>query len=268
MISHTDPVQDDSIQVRVHGPCGTIILNRPQKKNALTQSMVEQMQLAFSDLHQEKKVRVVVVTGASTAFSAGMDLQEIQDAMRDEVAQQKWFEDCTAQQRLLETMLRFPKPILAAVNGPALGFGATLVLASDIVIGTESATFGFPETTRGLVPGFATPLLAFRLGAGLSADRLMRGNLLTGMEALSLGIYHTLVPEDLVWAKSAEIAESHESHSATALAMSKRLLNETVGESLFTQLSAAAAATASARTTEAASEGIQAFLEKREPEWP
>lgn len=268
MISHTDPVQDDSIQVKVHGPSGTVILNRPAKKNALTQSMIDQIQLALSDLHQEKKVRLVVITGAADAFSAGMDMQEIKDAMSDSRAQQKWFDDCSAQQQLLETMLRFPKPIVAAVNGLALGFGATLALASDIVIGTEKAAFGFPETSWGLVPGFAAPLLAFRLGAGLSADRLMRGNILTGSEALSLGIYHTLVPEDLVWAKASEIAQEQQKQSPLAVAMSKRMLNETVGEKLFTQLAAGAAATASARTTEAAAEGVQAFLEKREPEWP
>lgn len=230
--------------------------------------MVEQIQLGLSDLHQEKKVRAVVFTGADSTFSSGTDLQELKDVMSDEQSQKIWFDDCVAQQRLLETILRFPKPIIAAVNGPALGFAAAIVLASDIVIGTENATFGFPETSRGLVPGLAAPLLAFRLGAGVAADRLLRGNILSGSEALSLGIYHTYVQEDLVWAKSSDIAQQQVSNSATAIAMSKRLLNETIGEQVFTQLSAGAAATASARTTEAAAEGIQAFLEKREPDWP
>lgn len=267
VISHTDPVQDDTVQVRVNGPSGTLIMNRPEKKNALTQSMVAQLQLGLSDLHQEKKVRAVILTGAGAAFSSGTDLQEVHESMSDEQAQQRWFEDCQAQQQLLETLLRFPKPVIAAVNGPALGFAAALVMASDIIIGTEAATFGFPETRRGLVPGFAAPLLAFRLGAGIAADRLLRGDLLNGSEAVSIGVYHSLVTERLVWAKASELAQQQEKTSATAAAMSKRLLNETVGEQVFKQLSAGAAATAAARTTEAASEGVNAFLEKREPEW-
>ena len=154
------------------------------------------------------------------------------------------------------------------MNGPALGFAAAIVMASDIVIGTEHATFGFPETERGLVSGFAAPLLAYRLGAGIASDRVLRGNILNGSEALSIGIYHSLVPKDLIWAKASEIAQLQEKKSATAISMTKKLINETVGETLFKQLSAGAAATASARTTESAKEGIQAFLEKREPEWP
>lgn len=268
MISHTDPVEDGCVQVRVHGPSGTVIINRDEKRNAITRNMVEQMKLALSDLHQEKKVRAVILTGTGATFSSGTDMQELQNTMSDKESQAKWFEDCVAQKELLEALLRFPKPVVAAVNGPALGFAAAIVMASDIVIGTEHATFGFPETERGLVSGFSAPLLAYRLGAGIAADRILRGNILNGSEALSIGIYHSLVPNDLIWAKASEIAQQQEKKSATAISMTKKLFNETVGEKLFTQLSTGAAATASARTTESAKEGIAAFLEKREPEWP
>lgn len=277
MISHTDPIEDGRVQVKVHGACGTILLNRPEKCNAICRSMLEQINLALSDLHQEKKVRAVVLTGAGNHFSAGTDLSEIRNdfpvdtnpiSTAAQAAQQTWFQDCQAQQRVLESILRFPKPVIAAVNGAALGFAATLVLASDIVIGCENATVGFPETARGLVSGFAAPLLSFRLGTSIAADRLLRGDSLGGSDSLSMGIFHLLVKPDVVWARAQELATEQAKKSATAVAMSKRMLNETVGERLFTQLSAGAAATASARTTEEAVEGVNAFLEKREPEWP
>ncbi len=268
MISHTDPVDDGRVQVRVHGSSGTVIFNRDEKRNAISRNMIEQMKLALSDLHQEKKVRAVILTGAGETFSSGTDLLELKDTMSDEGSQGIWCQDCVAQKELLESILRFPKPVVAAVNGPALGFAAAIVMACDVVIGTDRATFGFPDTERGLVSGFAAPLLAFRLGAGIAADRVLRGNLLNGSEALSIGIYHSLVPQDLIWAKASEIAKLQEKKSSAAISMTKKLINETIGESLFTQLSTAAAATAAARTTESAKEGVSAFLEKREPEWP
>ena len=244
------------------------MLNRPAKKNAISTRMLADMKQAFDDLHQEKKVRGVIVTGAGDAFSSGTDLLEIKDAMNDENVQSKWFADCMAQKDLIEAMLRFPKPIIAAVNGPAMGLGAALVMASDLVVGTEKALIGFPETRRGLVAGIAAPLLAFRLGSSLAADFLLRAEPASAQECLAVGVYRWIVNEDLVWAKADALARDMCSKGPAAISLTKRLLNETIGEHLFTQLSSGAAATASARTTESAAEGIQAFLEKRDPAWP
>ena len=271
MISHAEifgEPEPDGLTVRVDGLSGTIILSRPERKNAISRNTLLGLKQAFDDLHQEKKVRGVILTGAGDVFSAGTDLHEIRNTQHDENPQEKWFADCMAQKELIEIMLRFPKPVIAAVNGPALGFGASLVLAADIAIGTENATFGFPETLRGLVPGIAAPLLSFRLGCSVAADFLLRSELATGTECKELGIYRTIVSEDLVWAKADAIARDLAGKNPTAISITKRLLNETVGEQLFTQLSAGAAATASARTTDGAQEGVAAFLEKREPEWP
>ena len=271
MIRHNESFEDSSgnlVRVRVHDSSGTIILERPDKRNAISRAMIAQLRLALEDLHQEKNVRAVILTGAGDCFSAGTDLSEIRDSMRDDDAQSRWFADCVAQKELVESMLRFPKPIIAAVNGPALGLGATLVLASDLAVGTEKATFGFPETQRGLVSGIATPLLSFRLGAMVAADFLLRGEVADSGDCHRLGLYRWIVGEQLVWAKADAIARDLTGSAAEAVAMSKRLLNETVGESLFTQLSAGAAASATARTTEAASEGIAAFLDRRRPQWP
>lgn len=269
MISHSELYSaDDAIKVRVDGCSGTIILNNAAKKNAITRNMVQQLSEAFSDLHQEKRVRGVILTGSEDVFSSGTDLAEIRDTMKENDPQQIWMADSMEQKDLIEKMLRFPKPIVAAVNGPALGLGASLVLASDFAVGTSSAQFGFPEAQRGLVPGMAAPLLAFRLGAAAAADFLLRAEISCPDDCLPLGIYRWTVDHDLVWAKADGIVRDLTSNDPSAISMTKRLLNETIGESLFMQLSAGAAAMASARTTQSAKEGIDAFLGKREPEWP
>lgn len=271
MISQNDSrsgFNEDGIKVKVHGASGTIVLDRPHKKNAVTRRMLTAIIEAFNDLHQEKRVRAVILAGAGDAFCAGTDLAEIHQTMQDEHAQQSWFADCMAQKELIELMLRFPKPIISAVSGPALGFGATLVLASDIVVGTEQSSFGFPEARRGLVSGLAAPLLTFRLGATVAADFLLCSEVADGKRCHELNIYRWLVAHELVWAKADALARELSTSAPAAVTMAKRLMNETIGEPLFTQLASGAATTATARTTESAAEGVKAFVEKREPEWP
>lgn len=256
------------VQVKVHDHVGTIVLNRPDRRNAITRQMLADLLQAFEDLHGQRKVRAVVLTGAGSAFCAGMDLSEMLETSKADNALAMWHHDAVAYRDVVECMLRFPKPIIVAVNGPAVAGGAGLVLAADIVVAGNSAKFGLPEPLRGLVAGLVSPLLAFRVGGGLSAYLLLTAEILEAEEAKARGIYHELVPVDLVWARAAEIAGQCARCAPEALQLTKKMLNETIGEHLSTLLSAGAAASATARTTEAAAEGLAAFLEKREPVWP
>lgn len=257
-----------TLQVRVDGPCGTVIIRWPDRRNALSRSLIDQLREALEDLHRTKSVRAVVLTGAGSVFSAGTDLKELQSSLSADNAQQLWLQDAQQICDLLVAMLRFPKPLIAAVNGPALGTGLALVGACDLVLAAESATFGSPEPDRGLVAGVTVPLLAFRLGAGPAASILFRGTPVSAPEAHRLGLVHELVPFDLLWAKAHALVTEISQGNAMSLALTKRILNEEVGEALPTQLSNAAAIAASARTTEEAREGLTAFLEKRPPRWP
>lgn len=256
------------VKVKVHAPAGTIVINRPDRRNALSRELLAELQQAFGDLHLEKKVRAVVLTGAGAAFCAGMDLAQMRETSEQQDAQQMWRDDAVLYRDLIETMLQFPKPIIAAVNGPAVAGGAGLVLASDLVIGSPAARFGLPEPRRGIVAGLVAPLLAFRVGGGHAANLLLSARLIDAQQAERIGLYHELVAEDLVWARACELAGEVALSSASALQLTKRMLNETIGESLGTMLSAGAAVSATARTTEDAAEGLAAFLEKREPVWP
>jgi methylglutaconyl-CoA hydratase len=255
------------VDVKKHVPSGTIILNRPDRRNALSRQLLTELQQALSDLHQEKKVRAVILTGAGTAFCAGMDLAEMRETARTENAQEQWYKDAVLYQELVETMLRFPKPLIAAVNGPAIAGGAGLVLASDLVVASETATFGLPEPRRGLVAGLVSPLLAFRIGGGPAAKILLLAEPISAAEALHVGLYHEVVAGEVVWARAQELAGQIAKGAPESVQLTKRMLNETIGEHLFIQLAAGAAASATARTTEAAAEGLAAFLEKRDPVW-
>jgi methylglutaconyl-CoA hydratase len=259
---------ENAIRVKVVPPSGTIVLDRPQKKNALSRLMFLHLLRAFEDLHQQKNVRAVILTGAGDAFCAGADIAEMHATYGTEDVFEQWHRDALQYRELLLYMLRFPKPIIAAVNGPAAGAGAGLILASDLVVGTSQASFGFPETRRGIVAGISAPLLAFRAGAGRAAYLLLTGRLVDAQTALQMGIYHQVVKQDLVWAVAHEEAQQATQASGEALQLTKKMLNETIGEQLEMLLSAGAAVAATSRTTEAAEEGIRAFVQKRPPEWP
>ncbi len=256
------------IQVKVHAPVGTISIHRDEKRNALTRSMIVELHQAFRDLHGEKKVRAVVLTGSGSAFCSGLCLEEMNEIIQEDDNFQRWHQDTTELSDLLHVMLRFPKPIIAAVNGPALGFGAGLVLASDIVIAGPDATFGFPEPKRGIVSGLCAPLLHFRVGGRHAARLLLTAEAISAERAVQIGAYDEIVATRQLWARGAELATQIQESAAEALQLTKRNLNETVGEQLEMLISLGAAASATSRTTEAAKEGLRAFVEKREPNWP
>jgi methylglutaconyl-CoA hydratase len=256
-----------TVIVKVNLPSGTIILNRPDKRNALSRQMIADLVQAFDDLHGERRVRAVILTGSGTAFCAGMDLAEMQETARQPDSLRQWHEDAVIYRELIDKMLLFPKPIIAAVNGPAVAGGAGLVLASDIVIAAPEARFGFPEPRRGIVAGMVSPLLVFRIGASQAANLLLTARSIEAGEAQRIGLYHEIVSGDLIWARGNEIAGEIAKSAPEALQLTKKLLNEMIGEHLATLLSAGAAASATSRTTDAAREGLAAFLEKREPKW-
>jgi methylglutaconyl-CoA hydratase len=256
------------VRINIHQHAGTLILNRPERRNALNRAMLAELNQALGDLHMQRSVRAVIITGAGPAFCAGMDLQEMLDTSREEDARQRWQADADLYRELLEAMWRFPKPLIAAVNGPAVAGGAGLVLACDIVIASNEARFGLPEPLRGIVAGMVAPLLCFRLGGGQAARLLLSAMTVDASEAHRIGLFHELVGPDQLWPRAVEVAAHCSRCASESLQLTKRLLNEMIAEHLPTLLTAGAAVSATARTTEAAAEGLAAFLEKREPKWP
>ena len=256
------------LKVQVHEPSATIILNRPEKRNALSRAMLADLAGAFDDLHAKREVRAVILAASGPVFCAGMDLAEMAETSKSADAAEQWYSDSVVYRDLLETMLRFPKPLIAAVGGPALAGGAGLVLACDMVVASDAATIGLPEPRRGIVAGMVAPLLAFRAGAGHAAYLLLSAKTVAAPEAQRMGLFHEVVAADHLWPRCNQLAAECAACAPEALLLTKRMLNETIGEQLTTLLSAGAAVSATARTTLAAAEGLKAFLEKRDPVWP
>jgi enoyl-CoA hydratase/carnithine racemase len=256
------------VRIHLHEHVATVMLNRPERRNAISRQLMAELSQAFDDLHLQRSARAVILTGSGSAFCAGMDLEEMRTTASSPDPHTQWHEDTAQYQALLEQMLLFPKPIVAAVNGPAVAGGAGLVLACDVVVAADTATFGLPEPLRGLTAGVVSPLLTFRIGGGYASYLLMTARTINAAEAHRIGLFQEVVPADHLWPRAVELGAQCARCAPESLQMTKRMLNETIGESLTTLLSLGAAVSATARTTEAAAEGIAAFLEKRAARWP
>jgi enoyl-CoA hydratase/carnithine racemase len=168
---------------------------------------------------------------------------------------------------LYEAMLIYPKPIIAAVDGAALGAGLGLLLACDLVVGSHRLTLGLPAPRHGLVSGMVAPLLCFRAGASTAARLLLGDDWLDSQEAHRLGLVHHLVEPNQVWVRAQQWGEKIQTCAPQSQLLTKRMLNEVVGENVLSWLTSGAAMTASACTTDAAAEGLRAFIDKRGPKF-
>lgn len=257
----------DHVEIRKDLPSGTIIINRPERRNALTPRVVNELQTAFQDLHGEKKVRGVILTGGGDHFCAGTDLVHLHEQMQCPDPESFWQEEIPDLRALFETILLFPKPIVAAVAGDVRGTGLALMLACDYVVSTEGSTFGLPEVRRGLLPGFAAPLLMRRCSAGFANRLIMTGASVDVERALAESMIDESVTNDLVWARAQQLIGDLVSSAPTSLQLARQLINQTIDEHLFTQLSLGAANTAAARSTDDARKGVEAFVNKSTVTW-
>lgn len=265
------------IDTKVNAPIGTIVLDRRDARNAVSMAMADELRQAIGDMHQEQRVRAVVLTGAGDTFCMGRDLDEIAADALEAIAEerseieipspQEWGEQELDFGDLLKELLTFPKPVIAALNGPVAGFGVALAFACDCVIATDAAQLSLPSPRHGLIDGFAVPIVAHRFSAGLAARLAVLGETFDAPSALQQGLYRELVEHDLLWARAAELVAAGCEASPQAIDLTKRLLIETVGEKLLTDLSVAAAANATVRTTAAAREGLKAVADGRLVDW-
>ena len=259
----------DLVNVKVHAPTATIILDRATADNRLDERLIEQFSQALDDLHQERKVKAVVLTGAGANFCCGLDLHELHSytQLNELEAMPLWILSWQRLAELIEKMLRFPKPIVAAVDGQAAGAGLSLALASDLVIASQSATFSAPTVQQGIVPGVLAPLAIHRLGSALASRLLYTSQAFSAAEAHQQGWVAQVVNSDQIWVAANECANRCTQAPLQTISAVKRLLNETIAEQLFNQLSVGAATAATVASTEAGVEGLKAAIEQRAPKW-
>ncbi len=242
----------------------TVELNRPEALNAMNTAMGEDLLRCFEGFQWDKTVRAVVFTGAGEkAFCVGGDLKE-RLGMTDEAwrAQHLIFEQGAAR------VLHCPVPVVAAVEGFALGGGCELAVLSDMIVASESAAFAVPEVTRGIFPGIGgTQLLPRIIGSPMAKEMIFTGRRVDAREAKALGLVNHLVPKGQARAKALEIAATIAENGPIAVRQAKKAINWGAETDLETGMALAIEAYNNTVTTDDRVEGVRAFNEKRKPEF-
>jgi len=247
------------LHVTRDGAVATIRVNRP-KANAVNPAMIEEFLTLLRPLAAEPAVRCVVITGTGRFFIAGADIAVMRDlSVANQAKMRRWIDV----QRVIE---QAPKPVVAAMNGHALGGGAELALACDLRVLSSEATFGFPEMRLGLFPGAGGSQRLPRLVGPHMAKRLMiEGESLTPQRALELGLVDLVVEQAEFDTMVAERARRLAAQPTAAIGLLKRVVDEGYGLPVEQALEREERGVADLTGTADAAEGLQAFLDKRAP---
>jgi methylglutaconyl-CoA hydratase len=260
-------MSESFVRFEIDQSVARISLDRPARRNALTNQMLQQMTGLVRTIAENDQVRVIVVAAEGPVFCAGMDLAEMQQRASAAKGPDAWLGDALAYHDLLLSILDAPQPTLAVVQGPALAGGMGIVLACDLVLAVEGAFFALPEPQRGITASMVTPLLAFRVGAGCASYLLLSGQCVSAPQLHRWGIFHEVVGENELENRTREWIQTILTGSPTALAATKRQIREFANADLTGQLRRAALLSAESRGTADAREGLQAFFDKRRPSW-
>lgn len=255
----------ETLIVERRGAAALITLNRPDVLNAISIQMRCELRGALEKFRDAHDVHVVILTGAGDkAFSAGMDLAEFRKLTEKmtlhELRRFRWREH--------EGITDFDKPIIAAVNGLAIGGGSELALLCDFILAAQTATFGFAEVKRGLMPGNgATQRLPRRIGKSKALELMLTGRTINADEALALGMVDQVVAPDQLLNQALALGEEIASNAPLAVRSIKAAVTRGADMPLQEGLELERDLAVFLYSTEDAQEGPRAFLEKRKPSW-
>jgi methylglutaconyl-CoA hydratase len=246
--------------------CGiaTITLNRPDKRNALSFQLVEEILAALDEIERSDAL-VAILTGAGKAFCAGLDLDELKSLIGKTHAEN--VEDSRRMVRIFRRLYDFPKPTIAAVNGAAIAGGTGLATMCDFTLATPDTKFGYTEVRIGFVPAIVSSILVWQVGHKLARDLLLSGRIFDATEAHRFGLVNEIVPADRLMARARELAAQLMENSPTSVRQTKKLINGFIANALDQQIEDAVEQNAGIRQTADFREGVSSFLEKRRPRW-
>lgn len=236
-----------------------ITLNRPDKRNAITGEMMSSLREALQRASHDSAIRILLIRGAGKDFCAGLDLSEVlKNAENADAA----FASARRLGDLYIAMRRHPKPIIAAVQGRALGGGAGIATASDLIVATESAYFGYPEVKLGFIPAIVATMLRRAVNERQAMELALTGEPLSAPRAHAIGLINRVIPDAEFETAVESYASALAEQSATAMSMSKALLYETDGLSFEASIEAGVQANVQARMTDDFKRGVERFLKK------
>ncbi|MDD4657162.1 MAG: enoyl-CoA hydratase-related protein [Bacteroidales bacterium] len=254
-------MENNMIQISTENSICTITLNNPKALNALDFQMLDNLSSIIDKIELDSSIIVVIITGAGRSFVAGADIQAMAK-MNSEQAREFGIKGTS----LFSKIENLSKPVIAAVNGYALGGGCELALACDIRVASEKAKFGQPEVSLGITPGFSgTVRLPSTIGIAKAKELVLTGKTIDATEALSIGLINMVVPAEILIDKATEIAKTISKNSPIAVKYSKISLNASSRMCAEEAIRMENNLFALCFSTEDQKEGMQAFIEKRKP---
>ncbi len=243
---------------------GILTINRPEKMNALSNQLISELKTVLDTIEQDDKLRVLIFTGAGDkAFVAGADIREL--LVRDAQIGRKVSKE---RQDLFSRIENLAVPVIAAVNGYALGGGLELALACSIRICSDRAKFGAPEVKLGIIPGDGgTQRLPRLVGLGRAMEMILSGDFIDAQEAYRIGLANKVVPHEELMEKTLELADKIASRPPLAVQFAKEAVNRSVGSGSDSGYALESYLHALSCTTEDKKEGVSAFLEKRKSQF-
>lgn len=254
----------NTIQLAYDGPVGTITLNRPDKRNAISFELIDDLLEALDGVEKSDAI-VLILTGAGKAFCSGMDLDNLKGLLGR--TPEENVKDSETMVRLFRSLYEFPKVTIAAVNGPAIAGGTGLAFLCDFTLAVPEAKFGYTEVRIGFVPAIVSTFLLRQIGEKQARDLLLTGRIFGADEALRLGLINEIVAPENLFARTKELAAVLLANSSASLRATKQLLTDHARAELDAQIDAAIRENAAIRSTADFREGISSFLEKRKPVW-
>lgn len=256
----------DLVETVTEAQVRTIRLNRPDKRNALNADLVTALKDALTAAEEDENVRVVVLTGNGSVFSAGADLASLQ-ALRDASPLDNE-DDSRHLAGLFRQIYQHPKPVIAQVNGHAIGGGCGLAAVCDFSFGADDAKLGFSEVRIGFVPAIVMVFVRRKLGEAAARDLLLRGRLVSAEEAAAMGLVSRAVAEGRLDEEVRDLArELATETSESAVALTKRMLAQLPGMGFEEAMDYAVQMNAFARGTDDCRAGVDAFLNDEDPPW-
>ncbi|MGB5062842.1 MAG: enoyl-CoA hydratase/isomerase family protein [Candidatus Competibacter sp.] len=242
-----------------------IHFNRPHRLNAVVEQFYTELLMALSLAERDPTIRVVILTGAGRAFCVGADLKEHGAGQRTAYQRRQYLQ---LGNDVCEKIFRLNKPVVAAVNGYALGAGAEIAVSCDFVLMAENAQIGFPEVSIGTsVGGGVTQILPRLVGLGKARELLFLGTRINGVEAQRIGLAVQVHPDEELLDRARRFAQELASKAPVSMAVAKNLLNQAAAHDFATQLQLELDGVFSCTVTEDWREGVNAFAEKRAPQF-
>ena len=253
-----------TVELAINAGIATITLNRPEKRNAISYDLIDDLLGALDEV-EKSDARVLILTGAGKAFCSGMDLENLKTLIGR--TQEQSTRDSETMARLFRSLYDFPKPTIAAVNGPAIAGGCGLATLCDFTLAVPEAKFGYTEVRIGFVPAIDSTFLLRQVGEKHARDLLLTGRIFGADEAHRIGLINEIVSLEKLMDRARELAAQLMENSPISLGYTKRLLSEHAKRELDAQIQSAVRENAAVRGTQDFREGVTSFLEKRKPKW-